>query len=272
MVDLNIKQTQELIKEYIENIDKSKSSSNNNFMDKMMQLQMMKMMSSGQNSETSALQREIADLKYNIAIQQLINQQQMQQGNPIQPLETQSPFEGVYKSKTGLFKGTTSGQVTLPITNGDVVELLKKITENQEIERKIYERNNPVEGDDPIYDWSEATINPGQAVEFVYIVPEGYVFFFEYLNVVHNIDTTYEIWIDGVYQPTLSYALQDFGDHAQIYKPPKMAYNKVEIHCLNNWIAAQTYATFFRGFNRWYRSINREITYESLEKEKEQET
>lgn len=153
----------------------------------------------------------------------------------------------------------------------DMITLLKKITENQEIDRKRYERSNPVENDDPIYDWAEETINPGDMVQFIYTVPEGRVFFFEYLNVVHNIDTTYYIWIDGVYQPTLSFALQDFGDHSQIYKPPKMAYNTVEVWCLNNWIAAQTYATFFRGFNRWYRAIHREVTYESLKKQ-EQET
>ena len=153
----------------------------------------------------------------------------------------------------------------------DVLTLLKKISENQEIERKRYERNNPVTGDEPIYDWAEATINPGQAVDFIYIIPEGRSFYFEYLNVVHNIDTDYSIWIDGAFQPTLSYALQDFGDHMQIYKPPKMAYNTIRIRCLNMWVAPQTYATFFRGFNRFYRSINREITYESLKKE-EQET
>jgi len=154
----------------------------------------------------------------------------------------------------------------------DVITLLKKITENQEKDRVRFERSNPVEGDDPIYDWAEAIIDPGQMVQFIYIVPEGRAFFFEYLNVVHNIDTTYYIWIDGVYQPTLSYALQDFGDHAQIYKPPKMAYNKVEVWCLNNWIAPQTYATFFRGFNRWYRAIHRKIIYESIKKAEEQET
>ena len=152
----------------------------------------------------------------------------------------------------------------------DVLTLLKKISENQEIDRKRYERSNPISGDDPIYDWAEATINPGQVVQFIYTIPEGRAFYFEYLNVVHNIDTTYYVWIDGVYQPTLSYALQDFGDHMQIYKPPKMAYNKVEVWCLNNWVAPQTYATFFRGFNRWYRAIKQEITYESLIKEQQE--
>jgi len=151
----------------------------------------------------------------------------------------------------------------------NVLTLLKKISENQEKERARYERNNPVINDDPIYDWAEATIDPGQMVQFIYKVPEGRAFFLEYVNIVHNIDTTYYVWIDGQYQPTLSYAIEDFGDHMAVWKPPKMCYNKVEVWALNNWVAAQTYATFFRGFNRWYRSIKREITYEILEKEKQ---
>ncbi len=152
----------------------------------------------------------------------------------------------------------------------EVVVLLKKITENQEIDRKRFERNNPVTEDDPIYDWAEATINPGQIVQFTYIVPEGRVFFLEYINIVHQVDTIYYIWIDGAYEPTLSYAIEDFGDHMAIWKPPKMCYNNIQVWALNNWIAPQTYATFFRGFNRWYRAIKREITYESLEKEKQE--
>jgi len=152
----------------------------------------------------------------------------------------------------------------------DVLTLLKKISENQEIDRIRYERNNPVTNDDPIYDWAESDVPPGFMVQFIYTVPEGHVFYLEYINIVHNIDTTYYVWIDGQYQPTLSYAIEDFGDHMAIWKPPKMCYNNVQVWALNNWVAAQTYATFFRGFNRFYRSIHREITYESLEKEKQE--
>ncbi|GAH79413.1 unnamed protein product, partial [marine sediment metagenome] len=85
---------------------------------------------------------------------------------PIPKLLGQAPFEGTYKSQTGLFKGTTSGQVAIPspVTNEELLTTLKKISENQEIERKRYERFNPISGDDPIYDFAEATINPGQMV------------------------------------------------------------------------------------------------------------
>jgi len=153
---------------------------------------------------------------------------------------------------------------TQPTINSEVVDLLKKIVENQEIDRKRFERNNPIEGDDPIYDWAEATIGPEDTVIFTYTVPEGRVFFLEYLNVTHQLDTVYYIWIDGQYQPTLSYALQDFGDHAQIYKPPKICYSKVEVWCVNDDVVDHTYSVFFRGFNRWSRKIKEEIVYESL--------
>ena len=164
----------------------------------------------------------------------------------------------------------TSPPTNQPNLNGEMITLLKKITENQEIERARYERNNPIVNDDPIYDWAEATINPGQMVQFIYIIPEGYTFFLEYVNIVHNDETTYYVWIDGQYQPTLSYAIEDFGDHMAIWKPPKMCYNRVEVWALNNWVAAQTYACFFRGFNRFSRAVKREITYESIEKEKQE--
>ena len=152
----------------------------------------------------------------------------------------------------------------------EAITLLKKISENQEIDRKRWERGNAIRGDDVIYDFAEATIDPGQVVQFTYTVPEGRVFFLEYVNIVHNVDTTYSIFLDGEYQPTLSYTIQDFGDHNKIWFPPKMCYNNVQVWALNNWVAAQTYATFFRGWNRWYRKIHREITYESLEKEEEE--
>lgn len=152
----------------------------------------------------------------------------------------------------------------------EAITLLKKISENQEIDRKRFERNNPVENDEPIYDWNEATIDPGYMVQFSLFVPEGHVFYFEYLNVTYNADTVYYIWIDGAYEPTLTDTLQDFGDHAQIYKPPKMCYNKAEVWCLNNGDDAQTYSVFFRGFLRWYRAIKREIVYESLKKAPEE--
>ena len=157
-----------------------------------------------------------------------------------------------------------------PLPPDNVLTLLKKITENQEIDRKRYERENAIEGDEVIHDWAEATINPGQMVQFIYKVPEGRVFHLSYPSITHNIETTYYIWIDGQYQPTLSQTLIDFGDHQKVYVPPVKAYNNVQVWALNNWVAPQDYACFIKGWNRYYRAIGREITYESLEKEKQE--
>ena len=90
----------------------------------------------------------------------------------------------------------------------DVVTLLKKISENQEIDRKRYERFNPISNDEAIYDWAEATINPGQLVQFIYTVGEGRVFYLQYPNITHNVETTYSIWIDGEYQPYIASSLE----------------------------------------------------------------
>ena len=157
-----------------------------------------------------------------------------------------------------------------PVPENEFITLLKKISENQEIERKRFERNNPVEGDEPIYDWLELETPPGYIATFTYTVPEGHVFFFEYLNITYIADTIYTIWIDRTFQPQLTDVLQDFGDHAQIWKPQKMCYNNVQITALNNGVLTQNYSAFFRGWSRWYRAINREIAYESLEKEKQE--
>ena len=119
-------------------------------------------------------------------------------------------------------------------------------------------------------DFAEATIEEGQMVQFIYTVPEGRVFYLSYPSITHNIDSTYYIWIDGQYQPTLSQTLIDFGDHQKVYVPPFKAYNNVQVWALNGWVAPQTYACFIKGWNRFYRAINREITYESLEKEKQE--
>lgn len=65
-----------------ENQSKGRDSKDNNFMDKMMQLQMMKSMSGGDNQQANALQRELADMKHQQSLYQaLAQQQQTQQGN-----------------------------------------------------------------------------------------------------------------------------------------------------------------------------------------------
>ncbi len=92
-------QQQEMMKAYIEGMrkgnqtdplsmmmlmrmmdNKEQGKSSNNVMDKMLEIQMMKSVMGGQNSETSGLQKEIAELKHQMSTQQMLNQnQQMQQ-------------------------------------------------------------------------------------------------------------------------------------------------------------------------------------------------
>ena len=69
----------------LENQGKGKDSGDNGFMKELMQMQMMKMFSGGDNQQTSTLQREIADLKQSMQMSQLMAQtNQTQQGNQTQ--------------------------------------------------------------------------------------------------------------------------------------------------------------------------------------------
>jgi len=66
----------------LENQGKGKESGDNGFMKELMQMQMMKMFSGGDNQQANALQRELADLKHQQSMYQVMaQQQQTQQGN-----------------------------------------------------------------------------------------------------------------------------------------------------------------------------------------------
>ena len=66
----------------MDNQNKGKDAGDNGFMKELMQIQMMKMFSGGDNQQANALQREIADLKQGMQVAQLMSQQQQtQQGN-----------------------------------------------------------------------------------------------------------------------------------------------------------------------------------------------
>ena len=157
-----------------------------------------------------------------------------------------------------------------PLPENEVVVLLKKMVENQEIDRKRWERANATEFDQEIYDWAEETLPPGYAVDFYLDVNEGWVYFIKYINITYAADTTYDIYIDNVWEPTLTDSILDFGNHQSYYNPPKKAYTQARIRVSNLGAITQTYNTFFGGFLRRFRAINREITYESLEKEKQE--
>ena len=157
-----------------------------------------------------------------------------------------------------------------PYPEDEAITLLKKIAENQEIDRKRWERRNAVEGDEEIYDFNEASVDPGYLVEFYLDVPEGWVYYINYINITYADDTDYNIWIDNTWEPTLTDSILDFGNHQSYYVPPRKCYTQARITALNNGLITQTYNVFFGGFLRRYRAISREITYKSLEKEKQE--
>ena len=156
------------------------------------------------------------------------------------------------------------------VPENEAITLLKKIAENQEIDRKRWERRNAVEGDEEIYDFNEASVDPGYLVEFYLDVPEGWVYYINYINITYADDTDYNIWIDNTWEPTLTDSILDFGNHQSYYVPPRKCYTQARITALNNGLITQTYNVFFGGFLRRYRAIGREITYKSLEKEKQE--
>ncbi len=145
----------------------------------------------------------------------------------------------------------------------EAITLLKKIAENQEIDRKRWERRNAVEGDEEIYDFNEASVDPGYLVEFYLDVPEGWVYYINYINITYADDTDYNIWIDNTWEPTLTDSILDFGNHQSYYVPPRKCYTQARITALNNGLITQTYNVFFGGFLRRYRAIGREITYKA---------
>ena len=140
--------------------------------------------------------------------------------------------------------------------NVEVIGLLRRILINQLIERRSWERSNPIAGDERIYEWTQRTLQPGFQVNFSITVTEGQVFFMEFFNITYNADTEYEIYIDGELQGeqnplyTLTDTPQDFGDNLPLYNPPRACYRLIEVRAANLGAIAQTYNVTFRGFSR----------------------
>ena len=136
------------------------------------------------------------------------------------------------------------------INNDEVVRILTRILLNQLIDRKSWERNNPLITDSPVYDWLELTTPPGFLATFTLTVPEGQVFFFDYFNITYRDDTVYNITTDGVTEPTTTEPVMDWADHYLIFRPPRLCYEQVTITALNDGVTTQNYGCFIRGFFR----------------------
>lgn len=200
---------------------------------------------------------------------------------------TKAPFKGEYKTPILGFTGKFKGDVDLPVEEpalatlpaptpptptplepppvpidlSGVITLLRRILINQLIERRSWERNNPLLSDSPVYDWAEETIDPGYIVTFNLPILEGNIFFFDYFNITYNANTIYNLYIDGVGPgtlPTLTDVILDFGNHQKIFLPPRLCYQNVIITALNNDDVAHTYSVFIRGFFRSSTKIDKE--------------
>ncbi len=198
----------------------------------------------------------MAQLSIDERIQELEGFLQMQEEKLVQPKETLPMAPEIkllpqQETSTDLLKSMS-----------DNLEAMRK---NQDLDRLYYKRNNPVSTDLPIYDWNEAIVPPGSIVQFSYKVPEGWVFNWRKFAVTYNDDTTYYIWVDGRFEPTLTDVLQDFGNLADVWIPPVRVYNKAEVWALNGGIGNSTYSVYFSGFTRRYRQIITELEFQGAE-------
>ncbi len=140
--------------------------------------------------------------------------------------------------------------------NQELLSTLKAIKKNQDIDRKRYERNHAIEGDEPVHDWVEIEVEDGAVGTFTYNIPEGHVFYWQYPSISWYDNSTYYVYIDGALEPTLSEVVQDMGDHKNVFIPPKKCYAKAELRVLNNDGETHNYAAFFGGFLRRYTKID----------------
>ena len=143
--------------------------------------------------------------------------------------------------------------------NTEVIRLLNRIVENQDRDRKEYERNNPLITDNPVYDWAELATPAGYLATFILTIPEGFSFMFDYFNITYADDTVYNIIVDGVAEPTTTDTIMDWGDHYLIFRPPRLCYRNIVITALNDGVIAQIYGCFIRGFFRQTTKVDKEF-------------
>lgn len=144
---------------------------------------------------------------------------------------------------------TFEEEYLLPIL-ADLLLEQKKTNELLAEQKNWFVRRNAIENDQPINDWAEAIVPPGFLVQFILEVPEGWEFYFQYPNITYHDSSIYSIWIDGIWEPTMTDSIQDFGDHSIVFDPPKRTFARAELWVLNNSAVERNYNCFFRGFLR----------------------
>ena len=135
--------------------------------------------------------------------------------------------------------------------NAEMIDLLRQVVNNQEVERVEYNRSHALVDDSPVYDWLELSVPAGSLVTFTLTVPEGSRFFFNYFNITYRADTIYNITVDGVAEPPTTEPVTDWADHYNsVFSPPRICQRHVIITALNNGDATTTYGCFLNGFFR----------------------
>jgi hypothetical protein len=130
------------------------------------------------------------------------------------------------------------------------LEINKQILDLNKLQKLRWERNNPREQDIPVYDWASVTLAPGFSVTFSLEIPEGYKLFLRNLSINFEDFTTYKMYLDEEEQPTTDEVVCDFGDHWQVFTPPKVLTNTAKMVVTNNSTSTKNYIVFYGGFYR----------------------
>jgi len=133
---------------------------------------------------------------------------------------------------------------------------LKKM---QRVQEDQYARDNPIKQDTPVYEHKEETVEAGTTHTFTYTIPEGRVLYLRNFATTFHVDSTYKIYLDGDYNPTLSAVISEFGEHPDIFKPAKMLYKDFKIKITNSSKADMTYNFWVNGWLRRYSSEEKKV-------------
>ncbi len=148
-----------------------------------------------------------------------------------------------------------------PLSKNQVIILnqIKDLEKIQRVQEDQYARDNPIKKDDSVYHHTEETIESETTHTFTYKIPEGRVLYLRNFATTYHVDSTYKIYFDGDYNPTLSAVISEFGEHPQIFTPPKMLYKDFKIEITNSSKADMVYNFWVNGWLRLYSSEEKKV-------------
>ncbi len=140
-----------------------------------------------------------------------------------------------------------------------IMQEISGLKDMQRVQEDQYARDNPIKKDDPVYEHKEEIIEAETSHTFTYKIPEGRVLYLRNFGVTYHVDSTYKMYLDGDYNPTLSDVISEFGEHPDLFKPAKMLYKDFKVEVTNNSKAAMTYNFWTNGWLRRYTSEERKV-------------